>query len=72
LLNPKKIKMKKVFAILALTAIMTSCGGGKPEEAAPATTDTPAVAPAMTETPATTTAPTGGDSATKPKVDSTK
>jgi len=46
--------MKKVFAILALTAFMTSCGGGSTEETteATATDSTTMEAPAAVDTTA--------------------
>ena len=50
--------MKKFLAIAVIAATLTSCGGGKTEEAA--TTDTATVAPVETPAPApadTTAAP---------------
>ena len=63
--------MKKFLAIAVIAATLTSCGGGKTEEA-PAT-DSAAVAPVEAPATADTTAPATTDSAAAPvAADSTK
>jgi PBP1b-binding outer membrane lipoprotein LpoB len=52
LTKPKKLKMKKVFAIVALTAFMAACNNEPKEETTEATADTTAAAPADTTTAA--------------------
>ncbi len=44
--------MKKFLAIALIAATLTSCGGGKTEEAAPATDTAAVVAPVETPAPA--------------------
>ena len=60
--------MKKFLAIALIAASLTSCGGGKTEEA-PAADTTATVAPADTTAPA---APAATDSTAKPAAETKK
>ena len=61
IVKPKKLKMKKVFAILAISAFMVACNDKKEETTDAASTATTATATPATEAPAgtATAAPAG-------------
>lgn len=69
IIKPKtKLKMKKVFAIVALTSFMAACNNENKEETTEATTDTAAVAAPAVDT---TAAPAVDTTAAAPAADTT-